>query len=203
MKKAIVTLLSGMLLLSACGNSAEQASGKSETAAVQTASAAAENTAVSEKTDRDPNENMQDKPAASSETSESSTASADDADAVAVSDDTSIDEASTEDAPADDTSADNSSANASVNVIWSGVYGWAFGGDFVYIDQFGNLYEESECEQPDFEPLGACKETFTGEHFTKDELIEFLKIDPDDEASQIDMLHKKGLWFGRLKGIGE
>ena len=176
MKKAIVTLLSGMLLLSACGNSAEQASGKSETVAVQTAS---------------------------SEASESSTASADDADAVAVSDDTSIDEASTEDASADDTPADNSSANASINVIWRGVYGWAFGGDFVYIDQFGNLYEESECEQPDFEPLGACKETFTGEHFTKDELIEFLNIDPDDEASQIDMLHKKGLWFGRLTGIGE
>lgn len=171
MKKAIVTLLSGMLLLSACGNSAEQASGKSETAAVQTASAATENTAASEKPDRDPNENMQDKPAASSEMSESSTASA------------------------DDTPADNSSANASVNVIWSGVYGWAFGGDYVYIDQFGNLYEESECEQPDFEPLGACKETFTGEHFTKDELIEFLKIDPDDEASQIDMLHKKGLLY--------
>ena len=188
MKKAIVTLLSGMLLLSACGNSAEQASGKSETAAVQTASAAAENTAVSEKTDRDPNENMQDKSDASSEASESSTASADDADAVAVS---------------DDTPADNSSANASINVIWRGVYGWAFGGDYVYIDQFGNLYEESECEQPDFEPLGACKETFTGEHFTKDELTEFLNIDPDDEASQIDMLHKKGLWFGRLKGIGE
>ena len=176
MKKAIVILLSSMVLLSACGNSAEQASGKSETAAVQTAS---------------------------SEASESSTASADDADAVAVSDDTSIDEASTEDASADDTPADNSSANASINVIWRGGYGWAFGSDIVYIDQFGNLYEESECEQPDFEPLGACKETFTGEHFTKDELIEFLNIDPDDEASQIDMLHKKGLWFGRLKGIGE
>ena len=188
MKKAIVILLSGMLLLSACGNSAEQASGKSETAAVQTASAAAENTAVSEKTDRDPNENMPDKPDASSEASESSTDSADDANAVAVADDT----------VADDTAADNSSADASINVIWRRGYGWAFGSDIVYIDQFGNLYEESECEQPDFEPLGACKETFTGEHFTKDELIEFLNIDPDDEASQIDMLHKKGLWFGRL-----
>ena len=175
MKKAIVVLLSGMVLLSGCGNSAEQASGKSETAAVQTASAAAENTAVS----------------------------ADDADAVAVSDDISIDEASTEDASADDTPADNSSANASINVRWRGAYCCAFGGDFVYIDQFGNLYEESECEQPDFEPLGACKETFTGEHFTKDELIEFLNIDPDDEASQIDKNQKKGLWFGRLTGIGE
>ena len=179
MKKAIVILLSGMLLLSGCGNSVEQASGKSETAAVQTASAAAENTAASEKPDRDPDENMPDKSDASSEVSESSTDSADDT-------------------VADDTVADNSSATASINVIWRGGYGWAFGSDLVYIDQFGNLYEESECEQPDFEPLGACKETFTGEHFTKDELIEFLNIDPDDEASQIDMLHKKGLWFGRL-----
>ena len=42
MKKAIVILLSSMVLLSGCGNSVEQASGKSETAAVQTASAAAE-----------------------------------------------------------------------------------------------------------------------------------------------------------------
>ena len=32
-------------------------------------------------------------------------------------------------------------------------------GDYVYIDQFGNLYMETEVEQPDFKPLGACKET--------------------------------------------
>ena len=150
-----------------------------------------ENTTAPEKSVKDSIAEELNKQVSSSESSELSTDSAD------------VDDTSADDASADDTSANNPSANATINVIWSGVYGWAFGGDFVYIDQFGNLYEESECEQPDFEPLGACKETFTGEHFTKDELIEFLGIDPDDEDSQIAMLHKKGLWFGRLKGIGE
>jgi len=93
----------------------------------------------------------------------------------------------------------DTSADTTINVIWRGGYGWAFGGDIVYIDSYGNLYEEHEVEQPDFEPLGACQETFTGTHFTKDELEEFLRIDPDDEDRQLEMLSKKGLWFGRLK----
>ena len=159
MKKAVVVMLSGMLLLSACGKSQDQAPNESDAAVIQI----------------DPSDEEPDKTESSADASELNADTAD----------------------ADDTSADNSSANVYINVKWSGVYGSVFGGDYVYIDQFGNLYMETEVEQPDFKPLGACKETYTGAHFTKDELIEFYNIDPDDEDSQMEMLNKKGLTFLR------
>ena len=159
MKKAVVVLLSGILLLSACGKSQDQALKESDAAVIQI-------------------DQSEDEPDKTESLADASELNADTADA-------------------DDTSSDNSSANVPINVKWSGVYGSVFGGDYVYIDQFGNLYMETEVEQPDFKPLGACKETYTGAHFTKDELIDFFNIDPDDKDSQMEMLNKKGLTFLR------
>ena len=71
------------------------------------------------------------------------------------------------------------------------------GSDYVYIDSDGYNYEESEMEEPLFEPLGACEETYTGGQFTEEELNEFLEIYKDDEEGQKEMLRKKGLRFGK------
>lgn len=84
-----------------------------------------------------------------------------------------------------------------INLVWYKIYYWAMGSDYVYIDSDGYIYEESEMEEPLFEPLGACEETYTGEQFTEEELNEFLEIYKDDEEGQKEMLRKKGLRFGK------
>ncbi len=84
-----------------------------------------------------------------------------------------------------------------IKVIWSGVYGWEMGGDYVYIDAYGRIYEERECEEPMFEPVGACAETYTGKQFTEDELNEFFSLKKDDDDGHKELLSRKGIKFGR------
>jgi hypothetical protein len=83
-----------------------------------------------------------------------------------------------------------------IKVIWSGVYGWEMGGDYVYIDAYGRIYEERECEEPMFEPVGACAETYTGKQFTEDELNEFFSLKKDDDDGHKELLSRKGIKFG-------
>ena len=84
------------------------------------------------------------------------------------------------------------------NIVWSRIYYWAMGSDYVYIDSDGFIYAEHEMEEPEFMPLGACDETFTGEQFTEEELNEFLGININDEGRQKEVLSKKGIRFGKL-----
>ena len=93
---------------------------------------------------------------------------------------------------------DDVSADKAINVIWSRTYGWAMGGDYVYIDSDGKIYEEHEMEEPMFSPLGACNETYSGKQFTEEELDEFLSINKDDEELQKKILSRKGIKFGKL-----
>ena len=95
-----------------------------------------------------------------------------------------------------DANTEDISADKTINVIWSNSYGWAMGGDYVYIDSDGKIYEEHEVEEPLFSPLGACYETYSGKQFTEEELNEFLSIDKDDEERQKEILSKKGIRFG-------
>ena len=102
-----------------------------------------------------------------------------------------LSEVSQQDANTPDTSTDKA-----INVVWSNMYYWAMGSDYVYIDSDGYIYEEHEMEEPEFSPLGACDETYSGDQFTEEELNEFLSIDINDEAGQKEVLRKKGIRFG-------
>ncbi len=84
-----------------------------------------------------------------------------------------------------------------IKVIWSDMYCWEMGADYIYIDSYGRIYEERECEEPMFEPVGACKATYTGKRFTEDELNEFFSIKKDDEEGHKEMLIGKGIKLGR------
>ena len=89
-------------------------------------------------------------------------------------------------------SDDDMPGDEEIKVIWSGVYGWEMGGDYVYIDAYGRIYEERECEEPMFEPVGACAETYTGKQFTEDELNEFFSLKKDDDDGRKELLSRKG-----------
>ena len=102
-----------------------------------------------------------------------------------------LSEASRQDANTPDTSTDKA-----INVVWSNMYCWAMGSDYVYIDSDGYIYAEHETEEPLFAPLGACAETYTGERFTEEEFNEFLEINTDDEDAQKAVLRRKGIRFG-------
>ena len=102
-----------------------------------------------------------------------------------------LSEVSQQDANTPDTSTDKA-----INVVWSNMYYWAMGSDYVYIDSDGYIYEEHEMEEPEFSPLGSCDETYSGDQFTEEELNEFLSIDINDEAGQKEVLRKKGIRFG-------
>ena len=95
-----------------------------------------------------------------------------------------------------DANTPDTSTNKDINVVWSNVYFWAMGSDYVYIDSDGYIYAEHEMEEPLFAPLGACAETYTGEQFTEEEFNEFLEINTDDEDAQKAVLRRKGIRFG-------
>lgn len=96
-----------------------------------------------------------------------------------------------------DANTPDTSTDKAINVVWSNIYYWTMGSDYVYIDSDGYIYEEREMEEPMFMPLGACDETYTGKQFTEEELEEFFSIDKYDEDGQKEMLSRKGIKFGK------
>ena len=101
-------------------------------------------------------------------------------------------EVSQQDANTPDTSTDKA-----IKVVWSNIYYWAMGSDYVYIDSDGYIYAEHEMEEPLFSPFGACDETYTGKKFTEEEFNAFLELKYDDEVAQKEVLSKKGIKFGK------
>lgn len=81
-------------------------------------------------------------------------------------------------------------------IIWSNIYYWDMGSDYVYIDSNGYIYAEHEIEEPSFNPSGPCDKTYTGKRFTEEEFNAFLKLKYDDKVAQKEMLNKKGIKFG-------
>ena len=88
---------------------------------------------------------------------------------------------------------ETNTAEEQKNIIWSRIYYWAMGSDYVYIDADGKIYYEGEMESPLWSPSGPSDENYTGKQFTKEELTEFLSIDKVDEDRQKEILHKKGI----------
>ena len=91
----------------------------------------------------------------------------------------------------------DTSTDKAIKVVWSKIYYWAMGSDYVYIDSDGYIYAEHEMEEPLFSPLGACDETYTGKKFTEEEFNAFLELKYDDEVAQKEALSKKGIKFGK------
>lgn len=96
-----------------------------------------------------------------------------------------------------DANTPDTSTDKAIKVVWSNIYYWAMGSDYVYIDSDGYIYAEHEMEEPLFSPLGACDETYTGKKFTEEEFNAFLKLKYDDEVAQKEVLSKKGIKFGK------
>ena len=96
-----------------------------------------------------------------------------------------------------DANTPDTSTDKAINVVWSNIYYWTMGSDYVYIDSDGYIYEEREMEEPMFMPLGACDETYTGKQFTEEELEEFFSIDKYDEDGQKEVLSRMGIKFGK------
>ncbi len=171
MKRAVVVLLSSMLLLSGCGQTkAEKVRGRFDAEDFESRQSA---------------EALPEMQKLSAEVSKSN----------AYADDTAY--VTSYDTP--DETPDDTSAYEAINVIWGNSYPYAFGSDYVYIDSEGKIYFEGEMEEPLWSPSGACDETYTGKQFTEDELNEFLSIDMDDEDRQVEVLSKMGLRFGRSR----
>ena len=96
-----------------------------------------------------------------------------------------------------DANTPDTSTDKDIKVVWSNIYYWAMGSDYVYIDSDGYIYAEHEMEEPLFSPFGACDETYTGKKFTEEEFNAFLEIKYDDEVAQKEVLSKKGIKFGK------
>jgi hypothetical protein len=96
-----------------------------------------------------------------------------------------------------DANTPDTSTDKAIKVVWSNIYYWAMGSDYVYIDSDGYIYAEHEMEEPLFSPFGACDETYTGKKFTEEEFNAFLELKYDDEAAQKEVLSKKGIKFGK------
>ena len=91
----------------------------------------------------------------------------------------------------------DTSTDKAIKVVWSNIYYWAMGSDYVYIDSDGYIYAEHEMEEPLFSPFGACDKTYTGKKFTEEEFNAFLELKYDDEVAQKEALSKKGIKFGK------
>ena len=96
-----------------------------------------------------------------------------------------------------DANTPDTSTDKAIKVVWSNIYYWAMGSDYVYIDSDGYIYAEHEMEEPLFSPLGACDETYTGKKFTEEEFNAFLELKYDDEVAQKEVLSKNGIKFGK------
>ena len=96
-----------------------------------------------------------------------------------------------------DANTPDTSTDKAIKVVWSNIYYWAMGSDYVYIDSDGYIYAEHEMEEPLFSPFGACDETYTGKKFTEEEFNAFLELEYDDEVAQKEVLSKKGIKFGK------
>ena len=179
MKRAVVVLLSSMLLLSGCGQTkAEKVRGRFDAEDFES---------------RQSEDVLPEMQKLSAEVTE---ADADTADASYDTPDETSDDTAYE---TSNETSDDTSAYEAINVIWGNSYPYAFGSDYVYIDSEGKIYFEGEMEEPLWRPSGACDETYTGKQFTEDELNEFLSIDMDDEDRQVEVLSKMGLRFGRSR----
>lgn len=97
----------------------------------------------------------------------------------------------------EEVNAETASTEEAIDIAWCRTYYWAMGSDYIYIGSDGKIYAEGEMEEPLWWPSGACKENYSGEQFTEEELNEFLSLNEDDEDGQKEMLRRKGIRLGK------